>query len=218
MRDVDGYISEINKLKEKYKNDIQIYLGAEEDAFCPVDKTRYDYIIGSSHYYFVNGKYYPIDSSPEHFEQCLRAFNYNIENMAEDYFGKFCDYINARKPDVVGHFDLITKYDELGESRFLSNERYNRIAEGFIEKAAQSGCLFEVNTGAMARGYRSAPYPAQNLLQILKKHDCKLILTSDSHSAEALDFGFEEARYMLRDIGVKQIYNLFNGRFESEEL
>ncbi|MBE6647392.1 MAG: histidinol-phosphatase HisJ family protein [Ruminococcaceae bacterium] len=218
MKDTEGYINEVKRLKEKYKGEIEIYLGVEEDAHCPVERERFDYIIGSSHYYALNGEYYPIDSSPDHFKRCLEVYNYNVEKMAEDYFGHFCDYINERKPDIVGHFDLITKFDEMGDSLFLKNEKYNRIAEKCIEAVADSGCVFEVNTGAISRGYRRDPYPAINLLYILKKHNAKVTLASDSHSVETLDFGFDEAKKMLKDIGFKHIFNLHNGHFVKEEL
>ena len=50
MKDQTGYVNEIKKLKEKYKNQIQIYLGVEEDAFHPLNRNDFDYIIGSCHY------------------------------------------------------------------------------------------------------------------------------------------------------------------------
>ena len=75
-----------------------------------------------------------------------------------------------------------------------------------------------MNTGAISRGYRKVPYPAENLLHIFKKHDCRLILSSDSHSIDTLDFGFDEAKIMLREIGFAHIYILNNGQFVKEEL
>ena len=57
LKDVEGYIKEINRLKGKYKNDIEIYLGIEEEIFHPVQRENYDYIISSSHYTFKNGKF-----------------------------------------------------------------------------------------------------------------------------------------------------------------
>ena len=138
--------------------------------------------------------------------------------MTEDYYSKFCRYINSRKPDIVGHFDLITKFDEMSESLFLKNANYNRIVEKYIETVADSGCIFEVNTGAISRGYRTAPYPAQNLLHVLNKHNVRLVLSSDSHSTDTLDFGFDEAKLILKDTGFKQIYNLYGGNFVAEEL
>lgn len=218
VKDVEGYQNEVKRLKEKYRGEIDIYLGIEEDAFCHAKREDYDYIIGSSHYYVVDGTYYPIDSSPAHFKKCLEVFNYDVERMAEDYFSKFCNYINKRKPDIVGHFDLITKFDEMGDSIFLKNERYNRIVEKYMETVADSGCLFEVNTGAISRGYRSAPYPAENLLHILKKHNAPLILSSDSHAIDTLDFGFGEAKKILRDVGFTRIYHLYRGQFVAKEL
>ena len=208
MQNTDAYIQEITHLKEKYEKDIQICVGVEEDAFHPVDRSRFEYIIGSSHYFCVDGKYYPIDSSHECFKKCLEAFQYDVSKMAEQYYTAFCEYINKRKPDIIGHFDLITKFDELDTSLFLQNDTYNKIAEKYVLEAAKSGCLFEVNTGAISRGYRTSPYPAANLLYALKKCDAKLILSSDSHDASTLDFGFEEAKQQLRDVGFRQLYTL----------
>lgn len=218
MKNTEGYIAEVTRLKEKYKKEIEIYLGSEEDAFCQTDRARYDYIIGSSHYFTSGGKYYPIDSNIDYFTKCTELFNYDAERMAEDYYSKFCDYIKKRKPDVVGHLDLITKFDEIGESMFLKNAGYRKVAEKYIEAVADSGCVFEVNTGAMARGYRKTPYPAEHLLYIFKKHNTPLTLSSDSHAIDTLDFGFEEAEALLKDVGIKEIYHLSNGKFVAEAL
>ena len=213
MKDVDGYTVEIGRLKEKYKREIPIYLGVEEDAFSPTDRGRFDYIIGSSHYFHVGGRYLPIDSSYDHFQKCLAAFQYDIIRLTEAYYQAFVGYIKSRKPDIIGHFDLITKFDETDSPLFLNNAEYNRIAETYLTEAAKSGCLFEVNTGAVARGIRKTVYPSENLLYLLKKLDVPLILSSDSHSADTLDFGFEETKRHLRDIGFRHMFTLFNNEF-----
>ena len=51
IKDLDGYVKEITSLKEEFKSKIEIYLGLEEDAFSLADRTKFDYIIGSCHYY-----------------------------------------------------------------------------------------------------------------------------------------------------------------------
>ena len=118
MKNTASYIAEINTLKEKYKGQIQIYLGVEEDAFAAVDRNKFDYIIGSSHYCHIDNTYLPIDSNYDYFKKCLEAFHYDIPLLAETYYSNFCTYIKTRKPDVIGHFDLITKFDELDTSLF----------------------------------------------------------------------------------------------------
>ena len=213
MKDTDGYISEVLRVKEKYRGKIQIYLGIEEDAFAPVDRSRLDYIIGSSHYFMIGGEYLPIDSSYGHFKRCLDAFGGDVIKLAEAYFGSFCTYLKARKPDIIGHFDLITKFEEQDGPRFFGNPAYERIAESAIVEAARTECIFEVNTGAISRGVRSTAYPAENLLYLIKKEGGKLILSSDSHAAETLDYDFDNTRRYLYDIGFRELYTLYDGKF-----
>lgn len=213
MKETEEYIAEINRLKEKYKKEIQIYLGIEEDAFHYTDRAKFDYIIGSSHYFNIDGSYYPIDSSNDHFKRALELFSGDTLRMADAYYGAFCDYIIKRKPDIVGHFDLITKYDEINGSLLLSDAEYNGIAEKYIGLASRAGCIFEVNTGAIARGVRTSPYPAENLLHVLKRNGTGIILSSDSHSGKTLDFGFDEVKSYLKDIGFKYTYVLYDNRF-----
>lgn len=218
MKDTKGYLSEIRQLKEKYKNKIQIYIGVEEDAFSPVDRSQFDYIIGSSHYFCRNNQYFPIDSNYDYFKKCLDLFQYDVVSLAECYYSSFCKYIAYRKPDIIGHFDVITKFDELDDSLFLQNTKYNKVAEKYAKIAAESNCIFEVNTGAIARGLCTTPYPRENLLHILKNMDAKIILSSDSHSVETIDFGFDETKQYLHDIGFRYAFTLIDNEFKKYEI
>ena len=218
MQNTEGYIEEITKLKSKYKDKIQIYCGIEEDAFSPVDRKNFDYIIGSSHYFCVKNKYYPIDSDYNYFKKCLEIFDYNITELAHTYYQTFCDYIKKRKPDVVGHFDVITKFDKIDVERFLCNKSYLKISEKYISDAVKNDVIFEVNTGAISRGFRKTPYPYTNLLHILKKHGGKLLLASDSHSIETLDYYFKETKEILRDIGFDYVYILHDNSFIKNQI
>ncbi len=218
MNNQTDYIKEINSLKEKYKGKIQIYLGVEEDAFCPLNREYFDYIIGSCHYIFKDGKYFPIDSNYDYFKNCLSVFNNDYLAFAESYYNSFCNYILFRKPDIIGHFDLVTKYDELDDSLFLQNNQYNKIAEKYIKKAVQSGSIFEVNTGAIARGLRTTPYPYENLLYILRKNNSHITLSSDSHNINTLTFGFEETKKYLKDIGFNKITVLVDNTFKELDI
>lgn len=213
MRDMEGYIAEIERVRQRYKKDLRIYLGVEEDSWAPVDRGRFDYIIGSSHYLRVDEQYYPVDSSVDYLHRAIEAMGGDALAAAQAYFGALCDYIEWRKPDIIGHFDLLTKFDEQEHPLFLGDPAYMELARGFIRRAAQSGCVFEVNTGAMARGLRTSPYPCDELLYELKKCGARLILSSDSHSADTLDFAFEEVREMLMDIGFVKLITLTDNGF-----
>lgn len=214
MSDTDGYINEIKRLKEKYKDKIQIYLGIEEDLFTKNRRDDFDYIIGSCHFFCEKGKFYDYDYR----ETCLEVFGGDAMKLAKRYYEDFCTYILQRKPDIIAHFDLITKLEEKEESIFLSDKEYNKTAESYLKEALKSESIFEVNTGAISRGYRTWPYPSENLLYILKKNDAKIILSSDSHAVDTLDCNFEETKNMLLDIGFKYRYILYDGEFKKIEI
>ncbi len=77
MKDTEGYIAEVKRLKEKYKNDIEIYLGIEEDSRSPQCRRDFDYVIGSCHYCESGGILTPIDSSYAYFMTGLNAYGGN---------------------------------------------------------------------------------------------------------------------------------------------
>ena len=77
------------------------------------------------------------------------------------------DIYNKTKCDIIGHFDLITKFNE-GNALFdASDERYKSAAKAAAEALLKTPAVFEVNTGAMSRGYRDEPYPAKEILDML---------------------------------------------------
>ncbi len=219
LKDMTAYIHTIRELQERYRSKIEIYLGVEEDMWSPLpNRSEFDYIIGSCHYVQINNAYYPIDCGVDKLKECIKLFDGDTLKLADSYYRAFCEYIRTRKPDIVGHFDLITKYDELDASQFLNLPAYQALAEQYLKEALKSDCFFEVNTGAIGRGYRTSPYPSAELLHVLKINGGKPVLSSDCHTADKLDCFFTEAKAMLRDIGFEYVYALSKGTFIKEYL
>ena len=97
---------------------------------------------------------------------------------------------------MIAHFDLITKYNE-GNALFdPEHPRYRAAAERALDRLAECPVLLEVNTGAMARGYRTEPYPAPRYRQRWLDAGKELIFSSDCHDRRFLLHGFEA----LKDI------------------
>lgn len=213
MTDEQGYVAEIRRLKEKYKGKLQIYLGIEEDSRALIDRTKYDYIVGSCHYACMKGKCVPFDSKYEMFTSALELFDDELE-FAKEYYWHFTEYIRTRKPDIIGHFDLVTKFDEKEQDRYLSNPRYWEIAEAYTLEALKADCIFEVNTGLISRGYRTTPCPNERLLRFICKHDGKVTVSTDSHAVETLNFHFEETKKLLKDVGFSCVYALLDGEWK----
>lgn len=218
MKDTEGYIKAVSELRERYRDRIGIFLGIEEDAFAVCDRVRLDYIIGSCHYLKVGDNCLPIDSGIERFRMCLEAMNNDTLLFAESYYSAFCDYLLRRRPNIIGHFDLITKFDEKNGLRFLGDRQYFDIAKKYVKVALQCGAVFEVNTGAISRGYRTSPYPHEELLYEIKRAGGKVTISSDSHRVDTLDFYFNETRSILKDIGFREVQILTEGGFVDDKI
>ena len=137
--------------------------------------------------------------------------------MAEGYYSSFCAYINKQRPDIIGHFDLLTKFEEQ-HPLFLENPDYRALSIRYALLAAESGAIFEVNTGAIARGYRTMPYPHTDILYALKNAGARVMLCSDCHHARMLDFAFDEVKALLKDIGFSSLVTLHGGVFTDEDI
>jgi len=190
---IEEYRACISALKEKYAGQIEILCGIEQDVFSEESTEGYDYVIGSAHYIHVNGEYVSVD----HREDILlnaaeRHFGGDLIALAEEYWRTVGETVERTGADIIGHLDLITKFNEGGKLFDEADPCYRAAAFAAVDKLLTSGKAFEINTGAISRGYRTKPYPAAFLQEYILKNGGRLIYSSDSHSADTLMFQFKE--------------------------
>ncbi|MBQ8208602.1 MAG: histidinol-phosphatase [Clostridia bacterium] len=191
------YKRDILALKEKYKDKIEVKLGIEQDVFSNHPTDDYDYVIGSVHYIRKDGVYRSIDEDPQDFENiCNEWFDGDYYSFAEDYYRNVVK-LAEKKIDIIGHIDLITKFNEGNRLFDMAHPRYLAAAKKAIDALLPLGVPFEINTGAISRGYRSAPYPAPELLEYIKSKGGMLILSSDTHARENICFQFDKWEKLL---------------------
>lgn len=194
------YCAQIRLLKEKYRDKIAVYCGVEQDVFGEEPQGEFDYKIGSVHYLHADGKYHSIDSSPEGFAQLLEdVYGGDFDALSEAYFALVGQVTEITNADFIGHFDLITKFSERME--LPVTERYMAAACAAIDKLIPSGKPFEINVGAMTRGYRSAPYPSAAILREIQQRGGRIILSGDCHSADRLGDFLPEAAALAKECG-----------------
>ncbi len=184
--------SEVHALAEEYKDKIRVLCGVEQDVFSSYPTDGFDYVIGSSHYLKNGDIYTPIDEDAECLKAAVKRFyGGDIYALCEDYYKNVLLW-SKKHCDIIGHFDLITKFNEGGVLFDESNERYLKSAKSCIDILIPLGVPFEINTGAISRGYRSAPYPSAELREYIKLSGGRLILSSDAHSKDGICFGFDK--------------------------
>lgn len=87
---------------------------------------------------------------------------------------------------MIAHFDLIEKFNEDGSLFDRNAPRYRAAALCALEQLRSAPVIFEINTGAIARGYRSTPYPAPFLLQAMQHSHLPRMLAADCHDRRFL--------------------------------
>ncbi len=196
------YAADISELKVKYKDKIKILCGLEMDYFSEEPQIETDYRIGSVHFVKSGENYLEVDNSAEIFVSDVKQyFDGDFYAYAKEYFVLVGGVIAKTKADIVGHFDLVTKFNEGGRFFDTANSEYVAAAKNAIDRLISFEKPFEVNTGAISRGYRKEAYPELQLLRYIAEKGGRVVLSSDSHSAETLCFEFEKYELLAKELG-----------------
>ena len=198
-----AYRQEVLRLQKAYEGRIRIYLGIEQDYYSAPADPVYSYKIGSVHYVKKNGRYLSIDDTPELFREGVEAlYGGDYYALCEDYYALEADVIHRTGCQIVGHFDLVTKFNE--KCRFFdeNHPRYVAAAEKALCALLEQNALLEINTGAMSRGWKGEPYPSRSLLQLLGSKGARVILSSDAHRKEDLLYGLSQAADLAESYGI----------------
>ncbi|MCD7785906.1 MAG: histidinol-phosphatase HisJ family protein [Oscillospiraceae bacterium] len=214
MSDERGYIECIKALKAKYRDEIEIFLGVERDCFTEISglEDEYDYKIGSVHYLKIGDEYEAVDWSKERLKNtCEKYFDGYMMSLCEAYFELESRVVEMTGCQIIGHFDLVTLFSGLDDT---ANRRFIDAEMTALDELLKTDALFEVNTGAMARGYRTVPYPSEKCLRRIKEKNGRVIISSDCHDKSKLLYGFDTAAGLLQKSGFKEVYILTDGGFK----
>lgn len=226
---VEEYCKTIRCLKEKYKGQIEIYLGMEIDYLPGLNgpglqkfkDLELDYTIGSVHCmeYKNTGEFLTVDGSMEGFKKLLNdMFHGDIKAMVGDYYKRIRDMVRIHKPNIIGHFDIIKKNNVNSCFFSESDEWYRREVLDTLNFVAGTGTIIEVNTGGIARGYVDDLYPSESILKECLNLDIPIMLNSDSHIPGNIDTYYDEAVEILRAIGFTEQHIMFNETWQTAEL
>lgn len=117
----------------------------------------------------------------------------------ERYYQEILDIIKVYKDySVLGHLDLIIRYDNQGVYPF---EKLKPIIKKILEIVIKDGKGIEVNTSSHRYGLKDSQ-PSKDILKLYKELGGKIItIGSDSHKKEHLGTYIEETKALLKELG-----------------
>lgn len=220
---IKDYTTEILRLKEKYADKIQIFLGFEADFFSSPsigdaipDKELYsqfkpDFLIGSVHFVNTPKGFYTVDHTTEHVMASLKEL-YSDKNGKINSKKAVCDYFEAEREmlrkgnfDILGHPDLIRKRNGILKLFDETESWYIDELEATAKEAARAGVIAEINTGAIFRKAMDDFYPSAKFMEILYKNGVPVCINSDAHTTEGLDCAFERAAIHAKKSGYTEL-------------
>ncbi len=194
------YAVEIAMLKEKYTNRITIKMGAEFGVQQHTI-TQYQRLFGSYPYDFIILSVHQIG------DQEFWTQDYQRRKSQEQYnFGYYEEILalieKYQDYSVLGHLDLITRYDLAGVFPF---DKLRPILTAILKNVIQEGKGIEVNTS----GYRyrlQELTPSRKILELYRNLGGRILTVgSDSHKKAHLGSHIPDTMKLLKDMGFKQI-------------
>lgn len=197
--DYPKYMEEIRRMKKLYGERIRIRTGLEfgmQSHTIPEFRVLYerwplDFVILSIHQ-LENQEFWTQD-----FQRGKSKREYN-----ERYYEEMLKVIKAYKDySVLGHVDLIVRYDKEGVYPF---EKVRPIVEEILKTAIADGKGIEVNTSSRRYGLADTT-PSRKILELYRELGGRIItIGSDSHKPGQLGAYIRETMEMLRELGYRQ--------------
>lgn len=197
--DYPRYMDEIRRMKEVYGDKITIRTGLEfgmqvhtipqyEALF---ERYPFDFIILSIHQ--VENK----EFWTQEFQEGRTQKEYN-----ERYYEELLNVVRTYKNySVLGHLDLIVRYDKAGIYPF---EAVRSLIEEILKTVIADGKGIEINTSSSRYGLADST-PSKEILKLYRELGGRIItIGSDSHKPEHLGAYFRETKQYLKGLGYEQ--------------
>ena len=210
----EEYKKVVRALAKKYEGQIDVLCGIEFDMYSEDSLVGYDYIIGSVHYLKLDGKYVGFDRSADEVQSVIKEyFGGDGMKFAKKFYETVCELPKYAKFDIVGHFDQITKNIEKRNLFDTTSKEYRNYALEALHTVAENCNVFEINTGAISRGYRTTPYLEPFILREIKSIGGGIVISSDCHDNRYLDIHFDESLELARSCGFTEVLTLEKNGF-----
>lgn len=196
---IPDFFREMNLLKKKYQRQIKVLTGMEIDYLhfnlpfsLSILNLPLDYMIGSVHFLKVKGQRITVDLNKEEFERILKTiFDNKISAFCQSYYQTITALVKLRKFDIIGHLDLIKKFNK--DDKYFSEKEnwYQKIIDKIIKEIKENQIIVEVSTAGL-RKLVGKIYPSPWIVEKLISNKIPLIFSADAHKASLITDHFPD--------------------------
>ncbi|MGQ1911264.1 histidinol-phosphatase HisJ family protein [Marinifilum sp. RC60d5] len=208
-----NYPSQIDKLKQKYGDKINIRFGIELEWLGPdlgmqwnrskiFQAQNADFVIGSLHF---SKEGIPYDGSIEEANQLIKLRG-GVENYWAGYIEELIEMVDSswEMIQVVGHIDLPKLFVPMPKALIeldTSDHILARRMRFLLEMISEYNLALDVNLAGINKG--CGIYPDLSILQRAKHLDIPIALGTDTHSLQNLGNHYEEGVKFAYKAGYK---------------
>lgn len=197
------YMATCRRLQAKFAHAIRVYVGFETETYSGsldfaktlISTFSPDYIVGSVHHV----KDISFDMSKISYDAAAAACG-GIDGLYSAYFDQQYDMIQALKPRVVGHLDIIRIYDADYRSRLLKPLIWEKIVRN-LKLIQHLDLILDFNLRPLSRGEKE-PYLSAPILGKARDLGIAIVPGDDSHGLGDIDAHMHRAIEILQAAGL----------------
>lgn len=200
--DIDSYISQLQSLKDKYRNHIAIHIGLEVDYIRDFEEetkqllNKYgkflDDSILSVHFLRLDEQYFCMDYDEKTFGMMIDVAG-SLQHLHSIYYQELLHSITSDlgsfKPRRIGHITLVNKFQKMYPVTFSTESIILKVLQAIKDQQLE----IDFNVAGLRKEYCGEIYPSEWIVKIANEQKIPLIYGSDAHSAR--DVGKNYSNY-----------------------
>jgi histidinol-phosphatase (PHP family) len=225
--DMPEYLGEINRLKEKYRDELEIYVGLEidylDETFGPsipyFQELPLDYRIGSVHFLPIanplsEANMACIDGAFSDYKAVVdNHFSGDLQRLVKLFYHSTMQMIESGGIDIVGHIDKIYMNGEKYQESLVTEKWYRDMFIACLDLIAEKGIMVEINTKILTS--KNKTFPHLDYLPLLLERNIPVMVNSDCHTPDLVNDGRPEALSLLKEIGFRSTRELVAGKWNN---